>query len=73
MARCEDYPCCGHEPGDCPTIDSKGNARFTCVECGKRLPLKARSSICPACARRADRRSARGDDPYGDHDHSMDY
>ena len=32
MARCEDYPCCGHEPGDCP--DS--SRRMKCVECGKR-------------------------------------
>ncbi len=45
MARCEDYPCCGHESGDCP--DAQG--RMTCVECGKRLSEKATSSICPKC------------------------
>ena len=49
---CEDYPCCGHEAGDCPTRDSKGNERWTCVCCGKRLPLKASSSICARCQRR---------------------
>lgn len=42
---CEDYPCCGHEPGDCPE-------RFTCTECGKRLSKKAMASICNACLRR---------------------
>lgn len=43
--RCEDYPCCGHEPNDCP--DSKG--RFTCVICYKRLAKKDTSSICTTC------------------------
>jgi hypothetical protein len=47
--RCEDYPCCGHEPGDCPQIDSEGRERWTCVECGKLLPRNASSSICPKC------------------------
>jgi hypothetical protein len=46
--RCEDYPCCGHEDGDCP--DSQG--RFTCVGCGTRLPKNASSSICSRCQRR---------------------
>ena len=40
---CEDFPCCGHEAGDCPTLDSQGRGRWTCVEC--RLPLKAPSSM----------------------------
>ena len=48
---CEDYPCCGHEAGDCP--DSEG--RFTCVGCGKRLPRDAGSSICPKCQSRMSR------------------
>jgi len=47
MARCEDFPCCGHEAGDCP--DSHG--RMKCVECGKRLPRTATSSICVRCQR----------------------
>jgi len=53
---CEDFRCCGHEPGDCPTMDSKGRARWTCVGCGKRLPLKAASSICAKCLRVMQRR-----------------
>jgi hypothetical protein len=47
MNRCEDYPCCGHEAGDCP--DSEG--RMTCVECGRKLSRKATSSICSRCLR----------------------
>lgn len=49
---CEDYPCCGHTPDDpCPRTDSKGRPIATCVECGKRLSSKARSSICAGCQR----------------------
>lgn len=48
MARCEDYPCCGHEAGDCP--DEEG--RMTCVECGGRLPKNAASSMHPKCQKR---------------------
>lgn len=49
---CEDFPCCGHARGDCPRLDAQGRARWTCVCCGKRLPLKATSSICARCTRR---------------------
>jgi len=52
MARCEDFPCCGHAAGDCPEIDSKGREVWRCVECGKRLPRTATSSICAKCQRR---------------------
>lgn len=24
MARCEDYPCCGHEAGECPRYNTRG-------------------------------------------------
>lgn len=68
---CEDYPCCGHEPGDCPTVDAKGRERWTCTECGKRLAYNAPSSICTKCIRRMSKRAASGD--YGDHDYSMNY
>jgi len=50
--RCEDYPCCGHEAGDCPSIDEDGNQRWTCVSCGTILPLNASSSICSKCQKR---------------------
>lgn len=71
MARCEDFPCCGHEAGDCPSHDKDGNERWTCVSCGKILPLKASRSICPKCQRRHARNNWA--DSYDDHDHSMDY
>lgn len=68
---CEDYPCCGHGTNqwglpDCPEVDSKGRSIWKCVECGKRLPHTASSSICLKCQRRMREQ----DD---DHDHSMDY
>lgn len=66
---CEDFPCCGHQAGDCPRIDSKGRERWRCVECGKELPLKARSSICLKCQKRLERRWAEG----GDFDYEMNY
>jgi hypothetical protein len=47
MPHCEDFPCCGHEPGDCP--DSEG--RMKCVGCGKRLPRNAARSYCAKCMR----------------------
>lgn len=61
---CEDYPCCGHEQGDCP--DSEG--RMKCVECGKRLSRSATSSICKKCQREMQKR----DDDF-DFDYSMNY
>lgn len=49
MARCEDYPCCGHGPvssggdgGGCP--DARG--RFRCVLCGALMPPGKTSAIC---------------------------
>jgi hypothetical protein len=67
MPRCEDFPCCGHESGDCP--DSQG--RMTCVECGKKLAKNVSSSICVACLQRMSR--CYQYDEYGDFDYSMDY
>lgn len=64
MARCEDFPCCGHEQGDCP--DAQG--RMRCVECQRRLPKNSGSSICPKCLTRI------SSDDYEDrldHDFSM--
>ena len=55
---CEDYPCCGHEAGDCPVTDSRGQQRFRCVECGGLLPARATSSICRRCMAAARRRFA---------------
>lgn len=54
MARCEDYPCCGHGPaplgdgGGCPDADG----RFECVGCGALMPKGARSALCQECRNR---------------------
>lgn len=61
MARCEDFPCCGHEPGCCPDYDEAGrqlNMVCVCV-CGAKLPVDARFSICDGCMR-----TAEDDDEY---------
>jgi hypothetical protein len=53
MARCEDYPCCGHTDGDpCPALDARGRIIPTCCVCGKGLSRRARSSLCASCTRR---------------------
>lgn len=62
MARCEDFPCCGHEAGDCPRIDKDGREVWRCVECGRDLPRGARSSICGPCQRELFRRIDEGED-----------
>lgn len=51
MARCEDFPACGHMDEDgtawCPDEDG----RFRCCVCNERLEEGARSSICGKCQR----------------------
>lgn len=65
--RCEDYPCCGHTPGDpCPDRDRSGQIVPRCCECNRKLPRRARSSICARCQR--DMRRAERD---GDLDHDL--
>jgi hypothetical protein len=51
MARCEDYPCCGHEMGCCPNYDSAGRQLDMVCTCGARLPVTNRSSLCDSCLR----------------------
>jgi hypothetical protein len=53
---CEDFPCCGHQAGDCPSRDTQGREVWRCIECGGRLPRRATSSICQRCLRDARRR-----------------
>jgi hypothetical protein len=73
MARCEDFPCCGHEPGCCPSFDDDGNQLDMVCTCGARLPVTNRYSICDSCMRSDDE-----DDGYyeesdeDDFDDSMD-
>lgn len=49
MARCEDFPCCGHEPGCCPDFDGSGQQLNMVCTCGAKLPPDSRFSICDAC------------------------
>ncbi len=51
MARCEDYPCCGHvEDGQSFCPDTEG--RFDCAGCGGKLPKNAPSALCGRCHKR---------------------
>lgn len=47
MAMCEDFPCCGHDHGTCPTEDGP-----VCVGCQAQLPPHAQSSLCDWCRAR---------------------
>ena len=65
MARCEDFPCCGHEMGCCPRRNENGEQiEMVCV-CGASVPLSSRSSICRACL-------AADDDDFGGPDYGED-
>jgi len=57
---CEDFPCCGHESGCCPSFDSAGNQLDMRCTCGAVLPVTARFSICQGCLR--------GDDDAADYE-----
>lgn len=63
MARCEDYPCCGHvgDEGPCPDFDPDTGEQLNMkCTCGAVLPITARYSICDGCIRRS--RIEDGDD-----------
>lgn len=49
MARCEDFPCCGHEDGCCPDFDESGRQLNMRCTCGAVLPVNNRSSLCDGC------------------------
>lgn len=51
MARCEDWPCCGHELGCCPDYDGAGRQLNMRCTCGAVLPLHNRYSLCDHCLR----------------------
>lgn len=53
MARCEDWPCCGHEAGCCPDRhpDSGEQINMKCT-CGAPVPLHSETSICEPCLER---------------------
>jgi len=67
MARCEDFPCCGHELGCCPDFDDAGRQlNMKCV-CGATVPLSSPTSLCDGCLRRSFAEED-GYDPYDDGD-----
>jgi len=66
MARCEDFPCCGHESGCCPDYDENGKQLNMKCTCGATVPLGSRSSICDGCMSRLSRED--GDYPEYDYD-----
>jgi len=49
MARCEDFPCCGHESGCCPNYDESGRQTEMRCTCGVSVPIGNRVSICDSC------------------------
>ena len=48
MARCEDFPCCGHELGCCPDFEDGVQVNMKCV-CGATVPIDSPSSLCDHC------------------------
>lgn len=56
MSRCEDYPCCGHAPGECPERYER-TGRVLCVDCGRRPAI--RFGRCYSCAAMWQRRLRR--------------
>lgn len=62
---CQDWPCCGHEDGCCPSFDENGKQLDMVCTCGKRLPVDAPYSICGQCMKMLN-------DGYDDIDESMD-
>lgn len=50
MARCEDFPCCGHEPGCCPDFDPETGRQMNMkCTCGATVPLTSKYSLCEGC------------------------
>jgi len=59
MARCEDFPCCGHELGCCPDFDPDTGQQLNMVcTCGAKLPIDRGCSICDGCLRAMDESDA---------------
>jgi len=58
MARCEDFPCCGHESGCCPDFDPDTGKQLNMkCTCGATVPLTSRSSLCEGCLHPGRRRA----------------
>jgi len=55
MARCEDFPCCGHELGCCPDFDEDTGRQLNMkCTCGATLPIDNPSSLCNGCLNPSD-------------------
>jgi hypothetical protein len=65
--RCEDFPCCGHEAGDCPDPDaaSRGEWPMSCVECGGRIKKGEECCSAPSMHERCAQAYIRMIDEYG--------
>lgn len=63
MAQCEDFPCCGHERGCCPTYRNGKQIDMVCT-CGVRLPITNHSSICDDCLDRYEEDERDADDAF---------
>jgi hypothetical protein len=58
MARCEDYPCCGHGPpplgdgGGCPEVKEDGSLSWPCAGCGVFMEVGRTTAFCDRCNER---------------------
>lgn len=68
---CEDFPCCGHESGCCPTFVDGEQMDMRCT-CGASVPLGSRSSICDACFDEMNEDEPEHESDDEDYDDSMD-
>lgn len=73
MPYCEDFPCCGHEAGCCPSFDESGKQLDMVCTCGARLPVDNRYSICDSCMQEDEGEECDDydDSMDGDHDSCM--
>lgn len=51
MARCEDFPCCGHESGECPRYNAKGE-RLCVNGCSGKSVIHGECQKCLTASRR---------------------
>lgn len=72
MARCEDFPACGHELGCCPDFDESGRQLNMVCVCGAKLPIDSRYSICASCMRDPDDPD-QWDEEFEDEEFDEDY
>jgi hypothetical protein len=65
MARCEDFPCCGHEMGCCPDYDEDTGRQLNMkCTCGATVDINSKYSICNGCLYGNGPAGSRYYDPY---------